>query len=89
MKLIIAEKPDVAKHIAAALNLDKKGGYYEGKGMLLTNMRGHLFTASNHSKYTGVKGWVLDKLPILPESLSIEVSEDEYAKKQIKLITCF
>lgn len=87
MKLIIVEKPDVARHVAAALQLEKKEDYYSNQNYLLTNMRGHLFTTVNHSHYTGSEGWIIEKLPILPEKLAIEITNDSYAKKQINLIS--
>ena len=43
MKLIIAEKPSVAQTIAAALGVkEKKDGYIEGGGCLISWCVGHL-----------------------------------------------
>ena len=43
MKLILTEKPSVAKNIADALNIKtKKEGYFEGNGYIITWAFGHL-----------------------------------------------
>lgn len=43
MRLIVTEKPSVAQAIAAALDIqDKKAGYLEGSGYLVSWCVGHL-----------------------------------------------
>ena len=43
MKVIIAEKPSVAKNIAEALNIkNRKDGYFVGPGYYITWAFGHL-----------------------------------------------
>ena len=43
MIVVLAEKPDVAKHIAKVLNCTtKQDGYYEGNGYQITWAFGHL-----------------------------------------------
>ena len=45
MILIIAEKPSLARNIAAAIGaLSKKKGYLEGAGYVVTWAFGHLFS---------------------------------------------
>ena len=51
MKLIIAEKPSVAKSIASALGASSRAdGFYEGNGLLVSWCVGHLvdFQAQSH-----------------------------------------
>ena len=47
MKLIIAEKPSVAKSIASALGASSRAdGFYEGSGLLVSWCVGHLVSPS-------------------------------------------
>ena len=69
MKLIIAEKPSVAKSIASALGA-KSGadGFYEGSGLLVSWCVGHLVSPMDAGGYDErFKKWRYDDLPILPE----------------------
>ena len=86
MILIIVEKPDVARHLANSLKLEKKNGYFQDNKFFLTNMRGHLFSSESHSKYTGSENWLIEKLPIIPENLLLKIKNDDYCKNQINLI---
>lgn len=52
MKLIIAEKPSVAAAYAAALGAkNKKDGYLEGNGCLVTWCIGHLVSLAEAGAY--------------------------------------
>ena len=69
MKLIIAEKPSVAKSIASALGA-KSGadGFYEGNNLLVSWCIGHLVSPLDAAGYDpGYKKWRYEDLPILPE----------------------
>lgn len=69
MKLIIAEKPSVAAAYAAALGAkNKKDGYLEGNGYLVTWCIGHLVSLAEAGAYEErYKKWNYEDLPILPE----------------------
>ena len=69
MKLIIAERPSVAQTIAAALGVkEKKDGYIEGGGCLISWCVGHLVQLAEAAAYgEQYKKWSFDSLPILPE----------------------
>ena len=69
MKLIIAEKPSVAQTIAAALGVkEKKDGYIEGGGCLISWCVGHLVQLAEAAAYgEQYKKWSFESLPILPE----------------------
>ena len=68
-KLIIAEKPSVAKSIASALGASSKAdGFYEGSGLLVSWCVGHLVSPMDAGGYDErFKKWRYDDLPILPE----------------------
>lgn len=68
-KLIIAEKPSVAKSIASALGA-KSGadGYFQGNGLIVSWCVGHLVSPMDAAGYDErFKKWRYDDLPILPE----------------------
>ena len=86
MKLIIAEKPSVAQTIAAALGVkEKKDGYIEGGGCLISWCVGHLVQLAEAAAYgEQYKKWSFDSLPILPEEWQYAVDPDK--GKQFKTI---
>ena len=68
-KLIIAEKPSVAKSIASALGASSRAnGFYEGNGLIVSWCVGHLVSPLDAGGYDErFKKWRYDDLPILPE----------------------
>ena len=68
-KLIIAEKPSVAKSIASALGASSRAdGFYEGNELLVSWCVGHLVSPMDAGGYDErFKKWRYDDLPILPE----------------------
>ena len=89
MKLIIAEKPSLARNILAGIarvqgdKMVKKDGYYEGGDYVVTWVFGHLFSLADIEDYTGEKAtkWTLDKLPCFPEEFKFSLKKNE--KKEI------
>lgn len=69
MKLVIAEKPSVAKDIARELRASKKElSYYVGNDYIVTWAIGHLVSLANPYEYDEkYKKWSFDHLPILPK----------------------
>ena len=66
MKVIIAEKPSVAREIARVVRVtNRKEGYIEGSNYTVTWALGHLITAAMPEAY-GFKGFHKENLPILP-----------------------
>ena len=54
MILIIAEKPSLARNIASAIGqMNRREGYLEGNGYLVTWAFGHLFSLVDIESYTG------------------------------------
>lgn len=80
--LVIAEKPSVAKSIAAVLNAtNRKDGYLEGSGFLVSWCVGHLVELADASAYDErYAKWSLTDLPILPERWKYGITPD--TKKQ-------
>lgn len=79
-KLVIAEKPSVARSIANVLGAsNKKKGCLEGNGYIVSWCVGHLIALAEPEaydvKYT-VKPWQLDTLPILPQKWKFKVIEE-------------
>ena len=64
-KLIIAEKPSVAKSIASALGASSRAdGFYEGSGLLVSWCVGHLVSPMDAGGYDErFKKWRYDDLP--------------------------
>ena len=61
MKVIIAEKPSLARNIVAGIGqMQKKNGYFEGCGYLVTWAFGHLFSLCDIEDYTGSEGMYND-----------------------------
>ena len=85
-RLVIAEKPSVAQTIAAALGVkEKKDGYIEGGGYLISWCVGHLVQLAEAAAYgEQYKKWSFDSLPILPEEWQYAVDPDK--GKQFKTL---
>ena len=81
-RLVIAEKPSVAQTIAAALGVkEKKDGYIEGGGYLISWCVGHLVQLAEAAAYgEQYKKWSFDSLPILPQEWQYIIPDDK--KKQ-------
>ena len=69
MKLVIAEKPSVGAAIAAVLGAkEKRSGYYEGAGYLVSWCIGHLISLADAATYNEqFRKWKYDDLPIVPQ----------------------
>ena len=78
-KLVIAEKPSVAKSLAAVLGATtRKDGYLEGGGWLVSWCLGHLAGLADAATYNpDYAKWRYDDLPILPESWRFIIAKDK------------
>ena len=87
MKLVITEKPSVAKSISAVLGADKRrDGYFEGENFLISWCFGHLAELASAEVYDEAYArWSREQLPIIPESWQYSVGRDK--KKQLDLLT--
>ena len=71
MKTIIAEKPSVARELARIVGATKREeGYFQGGGYAVTWAFGHLVQLAMPDNY-GIRGFVRDSLPILPETFTL------------------
>lgn len=95
MIAIIAEKPSVAREIAAIVGASsKEDGYMQGKGYMVTWALGHLITLAMPEDY-GFTGFNREHLPIIPETFQLIPRQvkaekgykpDGGALKQLKII---
>ncbi len=88
MKVCIAEKPSVAREIAAILGANSRhDGYYEGNGYAVTYTFGHLCTLNEPNDYKPHwKSWDLNNLPMLPEKFKTKVVSNAGIQKQFKIV---
>ena len=88
MKVILTEKPSVARDIAKCLNINnKRDGYFEGNGYQITWAFGHLVELKEPDEYNPVwKRWSLESLPIIPEQFGLKARGDASAQKQLNTI---
>jgi DNA topoisomerase-3 len=88
MKVILTEKPSVARDIARCLNIrNKRDGYFEGNGYRITWAFGHLVELKEPDDYHKEwKRWSLETLPIIPEKFGLKARGDASAKKQLNTI---
>ena len=86
MKLVIAEKPSVAKSIAAVIGANiARDGYMEGGGYLVSWCVGHLIELAEPQLYADkYEKWNLSDLPILPEQWKYCVKNE--TRKQYDLV---
>lgn len=85
MKLVIAEKPSVARDLANVLGANKKqNGYLEGNGYQVTWCIGHLVELAEPDTYNeAYRKWNLADLPILPEAFQYRVIASTQPQFQI------
>lgn len=90
MKLIIAEKPSLARNILdgiAKLQSDKmvkRDGFYEGGNYVVTWVFGHLFSLADIEDYTGGNPnakWSMDNLPCFPKEFKFALKKND--KKEV------
>ena len=87
MKLVIAEKPSVAKTIAKVIGATKHNdGYLSGDGYAVSWCFGHLAELAQAESYNESYGkWKYSDLPIIPDTWQYAVSEDK--RKQFEIIS--
>ena len=78
-QLVIAEKPSVARSIAAVIGAtDRQDGYLQGNGYLVSWCIGHLVSFADAALYDErFKKWRYEDLPIIPESWRLTVPPDK------------
>lgn len=88
MKVILTEKPSVARDIATHLGARQKyEGYYEGNGYQVTWAFGHLISLKDPDEYDpSLKKWSLSTLPFIPAEFELKIVEDKGIRKQFAII---
>ena len=88
MRVVLAEKPSVARELAAFLGaVEKRDGYFEGRGDRVTWALGHLVTLKEPQDYDpALKKWTLDSLPIVPERFGLKPLDEGGSGKQLAVI---
>ena len=82
MKLIIAEKPSLARNIVAGIDatMRKANGYYEGGDYIVTWAFGHLFSLCDIEEYMEKppenNKWSIDNLPCFPQEFKFHIKKD-------------
>jgi len=86
VKLIITEKPSVAQTLAAILGAtQRRDGYFEGNGWLISWCYGHLVEMAPADAYgEQYKRWSYDSLPILPDVWKYRAADGK--KKQLDIL---
>ncbi len=82
MVLIIAEKPSLGRNIAEGIGgMQKRSGYLEGNGYIISWAFGHLFSLCDIETYNplpeGETHWSLANLPCFPERFRFELRRGE------------
>ena len=86
MKVVIAEKPSVAREIAAVLGAStKKEGYLEGNGYQVTWAFGHLVGLVDAKVY-GWTTWSKENLPMIPARFQIAPLQRDGVSNQLSII---
>ncbi|MDY5212408.1 type IA DNA topoisomerase [Intestinibacter sp.] len=89
MKVILAEKPSVAKTIASFLGAKtRRDGYFEGNGYLVTYAFGHLVSLYDMKDYDKEKysgSWKMSNFPFIPAD-KFKFKVDDSKQKQFNII---
>ena len=84
MKVIIAEKPSLARNIVGAIgNMKQQQGYYINDEYIVTYVFGHLFTLADIEDYPGHEGdgkWSMNNIPCYPETFKFNLKRDASKK---------
>ena len=90
-KLVITEKPSVARAYADALGVkNAQDGYIEGNGYIISWCVGHLIELAQPDAYdSALKKWSYKSLPIMPGNWQYEIKKDTKAQFKVlkKLMT--
>ena len=77
MRLVIAEKPSVARDLARVLGAGtRRSGFLEGSGLRVSWCFGHMCELQEPAHYDSAwRSWSLAALPMLPDGFEIKVRE--------------
>lgn len=89
MKVIICEKPNLAKNVASALGVKEwKDGYIESDKYIISWAFGHLLSLKEIREYENFENikWQDIISPFVPDHFEYKVKDDKGVKKQLKVI---
>lgn len=88
MKVVLAEKPSVARELASYLGANsRKDGFLEGSDYQVTWALGHLVCLKEPADYdSALKKWSLDTLPFVPPAFALKLREDKRARQQFSVV---
>ncbi|MFT4900783.1 MAG: DNA topoisomerase-3 [Lentimonas sp.] len=88
MKVVLAEKPSVARDIAKYLNANTQGkGFLQGEEWIVTWAFGHMVELQEPEEYNpSWKSWRLSNLPIIPADFKLRSRKDGSAHEQLMTI---
>ncbi|MEL6346333.1 MAG: DNA topoisomerase 3 [Myxococcota bacterium] len=77
MRLVITEKPSVARDIARSLNIrGRRDGYFEGNDLRISWCIGHLVELQDPAHYRPEwKSWSMKTLPIIPDQFALRLRQ--------------
>lgn len=97
MKLIIAEKPSLARNIVAGIGeMKRRDGYFENDNYIVTWAFGHLFSLcdiEDYGKLTSSGHWSMENIPCYPGEFRFKLKQgadkkpDKGVQKQFGTIT--
>lgn len=85
MQLVVTEKPSVAQAISHVIGAkERKDGYMEGNGFLVSWCVGHLVELAQPEMYSEAwKKWSYESLPMIPEQWQHEVKKETATQYKI------
>ena len=85
LKVIIAEKPSVAKNIAEAIDAkQRRDGFFEGAHYIVTWAFGHLLELYDSKDYDEkMRSWRLENFPFIPEVFKYKVKLDQHDRQRV------
>jgi DNA topoisomerase III len=88
VRVILAEKPSVARELASFLKASlRRDGYFEGNGYQVTWALGHLVELKEPADYdASLKTWSLETLPFIPEKFELKLRDDTRTKQQFAIV---
>ena len=86
MRVVLAEKPSVARELAAFLGAGaRRDGYLEGDGYQVTWALGHLATLKEPEDYDpALKRWSLATLPFVPDRFELKLLDEKGAAPAVR-----
>src|SRR5262245_28808552 len=88
MRVVLAEKPSVARELASFLGASSRHeGHFEGRGYQVTWALGHLATLKEPEDYDpALKRWSLTTLPFVPDRFELKLLDEKRAREQFAVI---